>query len=159
GLEVGQAIPAIAICLEERVEIGEEEDGRARHAAESLLETEIGRLLTEVTPLQELEGVRGRVIGVGAGLDSLHGVNGQIEIHQSRGHVRLPATGGVPERRGKLLGADGSARELPRGATSKDSVRMRAYIDGPRRRGGPEARRGRAGRPPGGLAPGHDFSL
>src|SRR5882672_7128952 len=61
GLEIGQAIPAIAIRLEERVEIGEEEDGRARHAAEGLLEAEIGRLLTEVTPLQELEGMRGRV--------------------------------------------------------------------------------------------------
>jgi len=134
GLEVGQAIPAIAIRLEKRVEIGEEEDGRARHAAERLLETEIGRLLTEVTPLQELEGMRGGAIGVGAGLDSLHRVNGQIEIHQSRGHVRPPATGGVPERRGKLLDADGRAGELARGAASQDRVCQRAPRPRPRRR-------------------------
>src|SRR5262249_30463347 len=110
SLQVGEAIPAIAVPLEKRLEIREEEDGRARHPSERLLETQIGRLPAKVTALQLLEAVLDGAIDVCPRLDSLHGVNGQVQIHQGWGHIRPPTPRGMPERRGQLLGADGLAR-------------------------------------------------
>src|SRR5262249_24321885 len=44
GLEVGRAIATIAEGLEDRAQVGQEEDGGGRHAAQRLLQTQEGRL-------------------------------------------------------------------------------------------------------------------
>src|SRR4029450_1155976 len=108
------AVAAIAVRVEERREIGQEEHGGGGHASQRLVEAEESRFTAEVSTLYELEGGDVRVIGVGARLDAFYGMHAEVEIHRFRGDVDGPGTRGVPKRCREVVGADGLAGELTR---------------------------------------------
>ena len=156
-LEIGEPVAAVAEGLEERVQVGQEEHGRARHAAQRLLETEIGRALADIAAPDLLQRVGLGAVGVGARLDPVDGVRVHVEIHEARRDVGGPAPRGVPERGGELarrvIGSPENSRVEPRAMMVSASARPavgRGAGSATRAAGGrPSARRAR------GLAPSH----
>src|SRR5262249_14291591 len=122
GLEVGQAIPSIAVHAEQRVERREEVQDCGSVASERLLETEGGGLAPELSRADELQRVLLSPVAVRAGGEALHGVDDHRDLSKSRRPVRGDRPRRPPERGGKLDRRQCRVSELPRGAAVLDRV-------------------------------------